>query len=205
VNRGTLSSASGIVRMSHNNTQLGIVDGANGYVFTLASNTLAVISSAGWRGSKTIDFIDGYSIFIAPDTDQFYLSAIDNMTSEDPLDFSSADAQPDNLVTSLVLHRELILFGRDTTEIWVDSGGALFPFVRYNSAQIDVGCVGTYAACVAADSAFWIGQTRRGSGHRLPDGRPHPAAGLDPGGGAGAGCIHGPQPALPVDLPGGRP
>jgi hypothetical protein len=164
VNRGTLNTSSGFVSMSHNNTQLAIVDGPNLYVYALASNVLSTPASAGWRGSKTVDFIDGYSIFVAPDTDQFYLSKIDDSATENPLDFSSADAQPDNVVTPRVLHRELLLFGLYTTEVWVDSGGAEFPFVRYNSAQIDVGCVGPQAAIVASDSVFWIGQTRTGSG-----------------------------------------
>ena len=50
VDRGTLSSTTGAVGMSHNNTQLVIVSGANGYVFNLVTNTLAPITSAGWRG-----------------------------------------------------------------------------------------------------------------------------------------------------------
>jgi hypothetical protein len=164
VNRGTLSSAEGSVGMSHNNSQLVIVSGAGGDVFNLAANVLTPITSEGWRGSKTVGYIDGYTVFVAPDTDQFYISAIDDTSTMDALDFSSADAQPDNIVSSLVQHRELILFGLYSTEIWIDSGGALFPFVRYNAAQIDVGCVGTDACIVAADSVFWIGQTRTGRG-----------------------------------------
>jgi hypothetical protein len=163
--RGSITSSMGAVGMAHNNTQLVIVDGPSLYVFTLGTNTLTDYSaSAGWRGSRTVDFIDGYCIFVAPDTDQFYLSGIDDAMTEDPLDFSSADTEPDNIVTSRVLHRELLLLGLYSTEVWIDSGGAAFPFARYTSAQIDVGCVGSQAAIVASDSMFWIGQTRTGSG-----------------------------------------
>lgn len=162
--RGNILSLTGLVGMSHNNTQLTIVDGSNGYILTLATNTLAQITSPGWRGSYSISFLDGYSILVAPDTDQFYITQIDDSSTLDALDFSSADAQPDNVLLSLVLHRELILMGVYTTEIWLNSGGALFPFQRYNSAQIDVGIVGKDAAVVASDSIFWIGQTRTGSG-----------------------------------------
>lgn len=164
ISRGMIASSSGKVAMSHNNTQLTIADGPNGYVYTLATNLLAQITSPGWRGSYSIGFIDGYTILVAPDTDQFYITQIDDSSTYDALDFSSADAQPDNVQLSLVLHRELILLGTYTTEIWLNSGGALFPFQRYNSAQIDVGCVGKFAAIVASDSIFWIGQTRTGSG-----------------------------------------
>lgn len=164
ISRATLASSSGAVGMAHNNTQLVIVAGAVGQIFTLASNTLTTITSPGWRGSYTVDFIDGYMVFVAPDTDQYYITALDDASTIDALDFTSADAQPDNIVATLVLHRELILLGAYTTEIWINSGGAMFPFARYNAAQIDIGCVGKGAAIVATESIFWIGKTRKGTG-----------------------------------------
>ena len=163
-NRGTINSSSGTVGMSHNNTQLTIVDGADGWVLMLATNVFAQITSPGWLGSNTANYLDGYTIFVAPGTDQFYVAALDDSSTLDALDFSSADVQPDRIVRSLVLHRELILLGLYSTEIWINSGGALFPFQRYNSAQIDIGCVGRDAVIIASDAMFWIGQTRTGSG-----------------------------------------
>lgn len=162
--RGTLGTSSGFVGMSHNKTQLALVDGPNLYVFTLATNTLTGVSSSGWRGSDDVHELDGYFIFVDPDTDQFYISAIDDGTNLDALDFSSADSSPDNIVTHRVSHRQLWLFGELSTEIWIDSGEALFPFTRYNSYTVDVGCIGKRAAINSADTLFWIGQTPRGSG-----------------------------------------
>ena len=162
--RGTLSSSTGFVGMSDNKTQIAIVDGPTLYIFTLASNTLTAVSSAGWRGSDDVHEMDGYFIFVDPDTDQFYISAIDNGTNLDALDFSSADSAPDNIVTHRVMHRQLWLMGSLSTEIWIDSGELSFPFTRYNSYTMDVGCVGKRAAINAADTLFWIGQTPRGTG-----------------------------------------
>ena len=162
--RGTLSSSSGYVGMDDNKTQLAIVDGANLYIYTLGTNTLTLISSSGWRGSNDVYEMDGYFIFVDPDTDQFYISAIDDGTSLDALDFSSADSAPDNIVTHRVMHRQLWLFGDLSTEIWIDSGELAFPFARYNSYTMDVGCVGKRAAINAADTLFWVGKTDRGTG-----------------------------------------
>ena len=162
--RGTLSSTTGFVGMCDNKTQIAIVDGVSLYIFALSTNTLTTISSAGWRGSDNVQELDGYFIFVDPDTDQFYISAIDDGTSLDALDFSSADSSPDNIVTHWVSHRQLWLFGDLSTEIWIDSGAAAFPFVRYNSYTMDVGCVGKRAAIRAADTLFWIGKTERGTG-----------------------------------------
>ena len=162
--RGALLSSSGFVGMDDNKTQIAIVDGANLYVYSLDLNTLTPIGSAGWRGSDDVVELDGYFVFVDPDTDQFYLSAIDDGTALDALDFSSADSSPDNIVTHRASHRQLWLFGDFSTEIWINSGGADFPFTRYNSYTLDVGCVGKRAAINAADTVFWIGQTERGTG-----------------------------------------
>lgn len=162
--RGTLASSSGYVGMAHNASQVAIVDGASLYILNTTTNAFTTVASAGWRGSDDVKELDGYFIFVDPDTDQFYLSAIDDGTTLDALDFSSADSSPDNIVTHRVSHRQLWLFGELSTEIWIDSGDPAFPFVRYSSYTLDVGCVGKRAAINAADTLFWIGQTQRGSG-----------------------------------------
>ncbi len=165
VNRGTLLTASGFVCMKHGRDQLVIVNGTYGYVFNLLTNTLGQITSPAWRGSDWVDELDGYFIFAAPGTDQYYISAIDDATTLDALDFTSADAQPDNIVTFRVRKRELHIFGTRSIEIWVNSGDTDFPFVRYNSTPIDVGVVGNRAAVLAADTLVWVGQTERGWGY----------------------------------------
>lgn len=164
VERGTLSTSTGFVGMAHNSNQLAIVDGANLYIYRLDAGTFTQITSPGWRGSHDVHELDGYFIFVDPETDQFYISAIDDGTSLDALDFSSADSNPDNIVTHRVSHRQLWLFGELSTELWIDSGDIAFPFVRYNSYTIDVGCMGKRAAIKAADTLFWLGQTERGGG-----------------------------------------
>jgi stabilization protein len=159
----TLATSNGYVGMAHNGTQLAVVDGENLYVVTLATNSFTTVVSAGWRGSDDVYELDGYGVFVDPDTDQFYISAIDDFATLDPLDFSSADSLPDNIVTHRTFKRELWLFGDVSSEIWIDSGDADFPFARYNSASIDVGIVGKRAAVIGSDAIFWVGKTTRGS------------------------------------------
>jgi stabilization protein len=162
--RGTLATSSGSVRMANGRTQLVVVDGPNGYVLTLATNAFAQITDPDWRTSNDVDELDGYFIFAEEGTDQFYVSALDNATSFDALDFSSADAVYDDIITFRVNKRELYLFGTRSIEIWIDSGSPDFPFARYNGVPIDVGIVGLRAVVRAADTLFWIGKTDRGTG-----------------------------------------
>jgi hypothetical protein len=58
----------------------------------------------------------------------------------------------------------VLFLGTKSGEFWVDSGQQAFPFTRYQSYTMDVGCVGKRAAINAADTIFWIGQTDRGTG-----------------------------------------
>jgi Phage stabilisation protein len=161
--RGTLITTEGYVSMKESRDQLVIVDGDNGYVLNFATLAFTQITDPDWRGSNWVEELDGYSVFVAPDGDQFYLSAIDDASTLDALDFSSADAGPDNIVTHRVMRRELLLMGSRTIETWVNSGDPDFPFTRYNSTPIDVGVVGQRAAINAADTLYWVGQTGRGS------------------------------------------
>lgn len=165
IQAATLSTSTGYVGMAVNQSQLAIVDGANLYIYNYVTEAFTTVTSAGWRGSDEVCEMDGYFIFVDPDTDQFYISAIDDGTSLDALDFSSADTSPDNIITHRVSHRQLFLFGKsNSTEIWVNSGELAFPFARYQSYTIDVGCVGKRAAVNADDTIYFIGKTDRGTG-----------------------------------------
>ncbi len=79
--RGALAGFAGFVSMIHGRDQLVIVEGAQGHVFNLLTNSFAPLSDPDFRGSNWVDELDGYFIFAAPNSDQFYLSAIDDVRS----------------------------------------------------------------------------------------------------------------------------
>jgi hypothetical protein len=163
--RGILATGAGYVSMCRGRDQLVIVDGPVGYVMGLQSNDFDTITDTDFRGSKWGEELDGYIIFVDPETDQFYLTALDDASTLDALDFSSADSQPDNIITHRVHKRELFLFGEDSTEVWVNSGESDFPLIRYNSTPIDIGIVGFRAAANTSDSLVFVGKTERGQGY----------------------------------------
>lgn len=165
VTRGSLITTSGPVCLCPGETQLVIVDGNDGYVLTLSSNAFGQITDPDWRGAIWVTSVNGTFVFVPPSNqEQFYISAIDDATTLDALDFSSADAQPGAIITHRVLKQETYFFKPFSTEVWIYDGEADFPLVRYNSTPIAVGCVGLRAAIVAADTIIFVGRTERGTG-----------------------------------------
>lgn len=160
VSRGAIGP--GPVSMAHGLQQLCVVNGPSGWVLNLTTNALSSITSGAWRGSNRVDYIDGYFVFVDPGTDQFYISGIDAASDLDALDFSSADAQPDDIVAQIVRKRELYLFGSRSCEVWINSGDPDFPLTRYQGTPVDVGVVGIFAVCKAADTLMFVGKTERG-------------------------------------------
>lgn len=161
--RGTLLTATGAVGMAYGLTQLVIVDGDNGYTLTLSSNVFAEITSDAFYGSDTVTYLDGFFAFVRPDTQQFYVTAIDDASTLDALDFASAEGTPDNLVACIADHRELWLLGETTTEVWYNSGGS-FPFARNNGASIEVGCMAPHSLRQFDNGLIWLGRDRNGDG-----------------------------------------
>jgi hypothetical protein len=49
-------------------------------------------------------------------------------------------------------HREIWLFGNNTTEIWINIGDPDFPFQRIQGAFLEIGCAAPYSVAKADNS-----------------------------------------------------
>lgn len=164
LSRGQLLTLNGYVQMADNGTQVCVVDGQNGYIFTISNNNFQRITSEGWRGSDTVAYIDGYFLFNDPGTGVYYISAINDGSDIDALDFASAEGSPDNLTGLAAVHREAWLFGINSIEVAFDSGDPDFPFQRIQGAFIQYGCGAVGSIAVNANTVFWLGQDAQGAG-----------------------------------------
>lgn len=157
-NRGTVGGT-GRVPMDSNGAELAIVAGPGaGQTFIWNGTTLTAISDADFPGASDVTFMDGYLIFTKPNTDQFFLSALNDGTSYDALDIATAEGDPDDLVGCVNDHRELWLFGKKTTEVWYNSGNASFPFERIGGAYMERGCQSRSSIVKEDNSVFWLGE-----------------------------------------------
>lgn len=165
---GTIETQSGPVSMADNGSLNGfgvlvIVDGVNGYSVNLTTNVLTQIIDDNWLGSNLVCYQDGYFIFCAPNSNEFYLSDLNAITFTAPAN-ASKDGYPDNVVAFASVNRYLWLLGDQTTEIWQDTGNNLNPFEYIPGSFIQCGCVSPYAATQMANTIFWLGKDKTGSG-----------------------------------------
>lgn len=128
-NRGSINTSGGYVGVSSNGVtggQLTIVDGADGWVWDGA--TLSQIVDAQFPSSPTDTcFIDGYTVVLDEDSDTFYLSDFYDSTAYSTVFTARAERNPDGLLRCCAYSRQLWLLGRNTTEVWYNSGNT-FPF-----------------------------------------------------------------------------
>ena len=120
----------GNLDMDSNGSVLVVVNEPNAY--TWDGTAFAQITDADFtsRGAGDVEFIDNWLLFREPDSGRFFSADLGSATSFDALNFATAEGFPDDLVGLKVDHREVILFGPETVELWSNSGVAGFPFER---------------------------------------------------------------------------
>ena len=131
---------------------------ADQVLYAVNASGITVLSIEGVNG---VAVKDGYGIVTQRGSQFFYLTALDDLTTIDPLDFSSADALPDNLIGCIFDHNELWLFKERSTEIWYNAGAASFPFVRAAGGFIERGCAASGSIAKANHRVFWLGEDLR--------------------------------------------
>jgi hypothetical protein len=150
--------------MSDNGTQVVIACNGPMYVYNTLTSAFAQVTDPDFPGALTVSFLDGYFVFIEPNSQRVWVTALNNPLSVDPLEFASAEADPDNLVSSIVDHGQVWLFGTNSVEVWYDSGATDFPLQRIDGAFNEIGCAATFSVAKLDNSLFWLGSDRRGKG-----------------------------------------
>jgi hypothetical protein len=117
---------------------------------------LAQITAPAFMASATVGYFDGYFVFSAVGTRQFFLSAINDGTQYSGLDFATTTAGSDDLIGVVVYHEQLLLMCRLHTEIWWNSGAAIFPFQRYDAAEMARGLAAPLATASEDNTMFWL-------------------------------------------------
>jgi hypothetical protein len=108
------------------------------------------------RGGASATSLDGYVLFREPNSGRFFGSDLNDATSYDALNFATAEGFPDNLVGMIMDHRQVVLAGSDSFELWFNNGGAGFPFTRDTNGFLEIGCAAGESLAKSDNSLFWL-------------------------------------------------
>lgn len=161
---GNLNTQTGLVSIAENNTQIIVVDGTDGWIFTKASDSWAQIVDADFPTCSLVTYQDGYFIVIEDGTQNFYISAIGDGASWGAADFTTVQSSPDNLISLISDNSNLWLFGNRSIEVYQNTGNADFPFERIPGAVIQNGCQAAFTVKKFDRSLVWLGVDEDGKG-----------------------------------------
>ncbi len=159
-----LINGSGPVSMTDNGTQLFVACNPDAFIYNSSTGVFAQVTDPDFPGAVTVGYLDGYFVFNEPNSQRFWVTSLNDGSAVDPLDFASAEGNPDNIVSLMVDHREVWLFGNSTIEVWYNAGAADFPLERIQGAFMETGCLAPYSVAKLDNSVFWLGADARGNG-----------------------------------------
>jgi hypothetical protein len=135
-----------------------------GYTMPFATNTLATIPLTGPQTFGRVQYLDGRILTNEPGTRRFWYSDPFAPATWPALNFYEAEARADLLLTLLIDHRELYLFGTQSIEVWHPTGDSLNPYMRASSTFIEQGIAAPWACVAMQNTVYFLGGSPRGEG-----------------------------------------
>lgn len=152
-------AGTGRVSMADNGTQLLVlVPGGNGYIYNHVTDTFVQITDSDFTANgnpQQVVFIDGF-FCLTTDSKKFIVSALNDGTNYNALDFGTAESDPDDIVAPVVFRNQLFIGGSQTIEAFQNIGGADFPFQR-TGLFLQKGIISPFSIQTLQDTFVFIG------------------------------------------------
>ena len=161
--RGSLGTTTGRVTVAAITDEILIADGTNVYSYTPSTTTFATVSDGDLPANvQFITAVNGYFLYVEPDSTVVYASDLNDGTSINALSFFTVNAISDNIENIVGFQNLVYVFGQKETAIWFNSGGQTIPFDPYSTENLEVGLAAPYTAIKILDKVYWLGQDRSG-------------------------------------------
>lgn len=165
-NRGTLLTTTGRVSMSDNGVQVMIVDGTYGYIYNTVTNSFTqnVLTAlpAAAQFPATVTYLGRRFIVNSTGSGRYYCSNVDDGLTWDPLNFASAETNPDPIVAVWASNGQLALFGSATTEYWGLSGAVDFPYSLISGTASEWGLAAIWSVAKYDNTVAGLFKNRMG-------------------------------------------
>ncbi len=155
---GTIGTASGWVDITSDGVYLCFFDSSGGWTYD--GVTFAAITDADFQTPSGATYQDGYHIISRENTDQFFVCDQDNPTSWDATQYATAEGHEDILVSPVSSQRQLWLIGKESSEVWYNSGSTV-PFDRNPGGFLKTGCNAKRSIVAFQDELMFLDDTNR--------------------------------------------
>lgn len=158
-----IGTVEGTLRMTAEGNEDVVVMCFGTKAYETDGNAVTEIAMPDSLGANGVDALNGYFI-IASDLGRFYWTDIGG-TTVDPLNYATAESQPDVLLTLKVIGDEVWLFGRQSIEPWQPTGDLDLPFQRIGGRIFGIGVTGRETvqkfSQQGVDKVCWVGTDSR--------------------------------------------
>ena len=171
INRGQLGNSGGSASLAANNaSQLMVCSSGTLWLMNLTSNILTQIDTTSGNvligAVAKIHFSDGFFVAQIANSQTLQVSSLLNGSAAgwSPLNFTIVSVFPDQIVSTLVDHREVWVWGPKQTVPYFDAGAPIFPYLPVPGGFIEQGIAAPESPVKLDNSVMWIGADDRGSG-----------------------------------------
>ena len=105
-------------------------------------------------------FIDGY-VVVASTSGQIYTSDLENASMWNPLNYTTAEAEPDSIVGICKHLNYILVFGEWSTECYYDAATSPgSPLARQDSARLEIGCADGNSIVQFEQAVMFVGKAK---------------------------------------------
>jgi len=147
--------------------QVFLTSGGRGYILTLSTNALTEVkygSGENILAATQGAFLDGFFLALDTSTSTLQISELNDGTKTwDATQVAQRTAGSDPWDAILVAHRDIWLFGRNTSEVWYNAGTSPFPFAPIPGAFLEEGIIAPFSAARVGNTVVWLGGSEEGA------------------------------------------
>jgi hypothetical protein len=152
-------SKSKVYMALNGNSQLMVQDPLAAYVFDLTDNTLAKNTDIDYPGGTTLDYADGY--FVISDLEgRVTFSELNDGLDWPGSNFFTPTFKPDKVKAVVTSREEVICFGDETIEVYINDGDT--PFIRQSRTSMYYGLTARDSIAVHQSGVFFLGKSKTG-------------------------------------------
>jgi hypothetical protein len=170
---GNVGNDGKLVSMCASPLQLAVASNGILFVYTFATTTFP-ITPASFQFVPPNNFPlgpiakvaygDGFFIVFSKNTNYWQVSTPYNALSWPPLAIAQVSVFPENIISLIVDHRYVWIFGQKKSQVYVDAGTAIFPYQVIPGALIEQGSIALNSTAQVDNSIFLLGGDERGAG-----------------------------------------